>query len=341
MPRAALTTNPLEMNKRAVRNAITAVIAALSASIEAPRLVHQPLERAPLELADASSAISDAVEHVASNVNASHLGFDTNIYPGDDAMVAWKRSGEYEWVGYYLKAPCHGDNSWSGTRERLVDQGWGLAVIFVGQQTWGKTLGAAPARARTTRASAHTKKGSTKSHKKSRVHTMTRRSSKPVAITGSRCSASYVNAAQGAIDARDAIAKTSREGFPGGTVVFLDVEHMDVIPESMRDYYRAWTRTVLADGQYQPGIYAHTRNAKTIYDDVTDVYDQAGVDADPPFWIAGSSGFSPESAPTDVGHAFASAWQGMLDVVRTHNGVRLPIDISVASAASPSLASTQ
>jgi hypothetical protein len=31
----------------------------------------------------------------------------------------------------------------------------------------------------------------------------------------------------------------------------------------------------------------------------------------------------------------------MLDVVRTHNGVRLPIDISVASAASPSLAFVQ
>lgn len=330
------------MTIRAVRNAIAAAIAALSASIEAPRLAHQPLERAPIELADASSAISDAVEHVASTVNARHLGFDTNIYPGDQAMAAWKRSGEYEWVGYYLKAPCHADNSWSGTRERLANQGWGLAVIFVGQQTWGKTLGgAAPVTVKGTRAAKHSKKPSKKSHKKSRVHTMTRRSAAPVATTGSRCSASYVNAFQGAIDAHEAIARTSREGFPKGTVVFLDVEHMDVIPEAMRDYYRAWTRTVLADGRYQPGIYAHTKNAKTIYDDVNDVYDQAGVDADPPFWIAGSSGFSPESAPTDVGHAFASAWQGILDVVRTHNGVRLPIDISVASAASPSLASIQ
>jgi hypothetical protein len=333
------------MKTRAVRNAITAVIAALSASIEAPRLVHQPLERAPIELADASAAISDAVEHVASNVNASHLGFDTNLYPGDEAMAAWKRSGEYEWVGYYLKAPCHGDNSWAGTRERLTNQGWGLAVIFVGQQTWGQTLGATPAATRTSHLAASATKArkaqSKKLHRKSRVHRMTRRSTTPVATTGSRCSASYVNAIQGAIDARDAIARTSHEGFPKGTVVFLDVEHMDVVPESMRDYYRAWTRTVLADAQYQPGIYAHTKNAKAIYDDVNDVYDQAGVDADPPFWIAGSSGFSPESSPTDVGHAFASAWQGVLDVVRTHNGVRLPIDISVASAASPSLGSTQ
>jgi hypothetical protein len=260
-------------------------------------------------------------------------------------MDAWKQSGDYEWVGYYLKAPCHSDNSWSGTRERLVDKGWGLAVIYVGQQTWGKNLSLVKAtKVSTARSAAHrsrTSKASKKSHKRSRVQTMTRRSSAPVATTGSRCSAAYVNAIQGAIDARDAIATADREGFLKGTVVFLDVEHMDVVPQPMRDYYRAWTRVLLDDGRYQPGIYAHTKNAKAIYEDVNEVYDQAGVDAEPQFWIAGARGFSPSSAPTDVGHAFASAWQGMLDVVRTHNGVRLPVDISVASAASPSFASSQ
>lgn len=328
------------MTKRTLRNAITLVIAALSASIEAPRLARQPLS-VTLQLADVPAAISDAVERVASNVAGSHLGFDTNIYPGDKAMAAWKNSGEYEWVGYYLKAPCHSDNSWLGTRERLVNQRWGLAVIYVGQQTWGKRLTFASASKSSAKPVTKHAKTSKKSHKKSRVRTMTRRSSTPVATTGSRCSASYVNSIQGAIDAQDAIATTTREGFPKGSVVFLDVEHMDVVPQPMREYYKAWTRVVLADGRYQPGIYAHTSNAKTIYSDVSDVYEQAGVDAEPPFWIAGSSGFSPGSAPTDVGHAFASAWQGVLDVVRTHNGVRLPIDISVASAASPSLASVQ
>ena len=328
------------MTKRTLRNAITLVIAALSASIEAPRLARQPLS-ATVELADVPAAIDSAVEHVASNVVGSHLGFDTNIYPGDKAMAAWKNSGEYEWVGYYLKAPCHSDNSWLGTRERLVNQGWGLAVIYVGQQTWGKKLTLASAGKSSAKSVAKHSKKSKKSHKKSHVRTMTRRSSTPVATTGTRCSASYVNSIQGAIDAQDAIATTAREGFPKGTVVFLDVEHMDVVPQPMREYYKAWTRVVLADGRYQPGIYAHTSNAKTIYSDVSDVYDQAGVDAEPSFWIAGSSGFSPGRMPTDVGHAFASAWQGVLDVVRTHNGVRLPIDISVASAASPSLASVQ
>ena len=210
--------------------------------------------------------------------------------------------------------------------------GWGLAVIYVGQQTWGKSYGTVT----TTKKVRVPVRRNGKKHYVTR--TMKRTSKIPVATSNDGCSASYVNTAQGAIDARDAIATTAREGFPRGTVVFLDVEYMSSVPQRMRDYYRAWTRTVLADGRYRPGIYAHTRNARTVYDDVSDVYADAGITADPPFWIAGTGGFSPDSsAPTDVGHTFATAWQGMLDVVRTHGGVRLPIDISVASVASPSL----
>ena len=326
------------MNGKTIQNFVTLALAALSASLEAPRIAHGSIADATAELAGVPRAIGRAVEHTAANVADTHLGFDTNAYPGDDAMNAWKRSGTYEWVGYYLPAPCHKDDSWSGRRQHLIDNGWGLAVIYVGQQTWGKRLTSASR----SRASAHARQSSRRSKSKKHhapARTMTRRSSKPIAIRSDRCSASYVGAAQGQLDARDAIAKTEREGFPRGTVIFLDVEHMDAIPRAMRDYYRAWTKLVLTDGRYRPGIYAHTRNASTIYDDVGDVYDAAGTDADPPFWVAGSSGFSPDSStPADVGHEFASMWQGMLDVVRTHNGVRLPIDISVASVASPSLA---
>ena len=93
---------------------------------------------------------------------------------------------------------------------------------------------------------------------------------------------------------------------------------------------------MLADGRYKPGIYAHTRNANTIYEDVSEEYDRAGVKSEPAFWITGTGGFDVDRAPTDVGHKFAMAWQGLLDVVREHNGVRLPIDISVASKGSPS-----
>lgn len=322
------------MNKKTLRNLLTLVVAAVSASLEAPRLANGSLARATAELTDAPAAISGAVARTVANVAESHLGFDTNVYPGDDAMRAWRRDGTYEWVGYYLPAPCHKDDSWSGRRQHLIDNGWGLAVIYVGQQTWGRKQPSVQ-----TKASSKAKSSRrSKSKHRAASRTMTRKSAKPVATRSDRCSVSYVGATQGQLDARDAITKAQREGFARGTVIFLDVEHMNSVPQSMRDYYRAWTQMVLTDGRYRPGIYAHTKNAGKIYDDVSDVYDAAGIDTDPPFWIAGARGFSPDSsAPTDVGHQFASVWQGLLDVVRTHNGVRLPIDISVASAASPSL----
>ena len=320
------------MNRRSIRNGILFAAATLGASLEAPRIAHEPLGVAAADMTAAPSAIANAVSTVANAVGKKHLGFDTNIYPGDRAMNAWKLSGEYDWVGYYLSAPCHSDDSWSGKRQKLVADRWGLAVIYVGQQTWGKRYGPVTT---TTKVRVRAK---TKSGKHTYVtRTMKRASSIPVATSDDgRCSASFVNAAQGRIDARDAVATAAREGFPRGTTVFLDVEYMKSMPQRMRDYYRAWTREVLADGRYRPGMYAHTSNAKTVYDDVSDEYTTARIYGDPPFWITGTGGFSPDRDPTDVGHTFAMAWQGMLDVVRTHNGVKIPVDISVSSVPSPS-----
>ena len=105
--------------------------------------------RAPAlsDLADplsvATGDIAAAVQAVSSAAAGRHLGFDTSKYPGDEAMKAWREDGSYEWVGYYLPAPCHRDTTWSGKREALAAEGWGLAVVYVGQQTWGKTPGKA------------------------------------------------------------------------------------------------------------------------------------------------------------------------------------------------------
>src|SRR5690349_21330073 len=37
---------------------------------------------------------------------AAHAGFDTRVYPGEAALRTWKQRSPYEWVGYYLPAPC-------------------------------------------------------------------------------------------------------------------------------------------------------------------------------------------------------------------------------------------
>lgn len=238
------------------------------------------------------------VKTVEDAVDSRYVGFDTNIYPGDRTMSAWAKDGSYDWVGYYLEAPCHHDTSWSGKRDTLTEMGWGLAVVYVGEQAWS------------------TKKRSKK---------------------GSICSTKFVTAPNGTRDARDAVAKVIAEGFAHGTVIFLDIERMSQVTPAMRAYYIAWTAAVLADGRYRPGFYAHNDNAARVYADIKPVFAQAGDTLEPPFWIAGrTNAFTTDKAPTDVGHAFAAVWQGLLDVTRTHSGIKLPIDINVSGMRSPS-----
>jgi hypothetical protein len=238
------------------------------------------------------------------------LGFDTYTYPGDAKMRAWKNApnAPYHWVGYYLPgAPCHRSTSWQGKRQTLIDMGWGLAVVYVGQQTWGRTP-----RALTPVQMARQKR------------------------RGETCNADFLAADRGVQEGVDAIERTEAEGFPKGTVIFLDLERMERIPARMRDYYKSWVATVLTDGTYRPGIYVHKHNADDVYKDVKALYSAAGVKEEPRFWIASARDFSPSKDPEDVGHPFAGMWQGVIDVVRKVANIALPIDINVSNWPSPS-----
>lgn len=238
------------------------------------------------------------------------LGFDTHTYPGEEKMRAWKNApgAPYSWVGYYLPAaPCHKGVSWSGKRQTLVDMGWGLAVVYVGQQTWNRV-----------------------------PRNLTAAQRAELQRTGSRCNANFVDAASGTAEGKDAVEKTAAEGFPKGTVIFLDIERMERMPERMRDYYKAWAAAVLADGRYRPGVYVHKHNAADVYRDFKAVFAAAGVNEEPRFWVASARDFSPDKDPEDVGHEFAGVWQGVIDVVKEVADVALPIDINVSKWESPS-----
>ena len=295
---------------------------------------------------DPVSAIGDAVDEASDRITSDlrtgrHLGFDTYAYPGDDAMQAWRQEdgAPYEWVGYYLpSAPCHKGDTWAGKRQTLTDMGWGLAVIYVGQQVWSGTPRQRVVKTKWVRKTV-------KQVRRVNGRRVTRSVRKRVPVryvtyakapSGKSCSTHLVSGARGLKDANDAIARARREGFPRGTVVFLDIERMDRVPVAMRDYYKAWTARVLSDGSYRPGYYVHDHNAKLIYSDVARIFVNAARMEQPPFWIASGRGFSQDKEPTDVGHEFASVWQGVLDVVQTHNGVKLPIDVNVSSVPSPS-----
>jgi hypothetical protein len=310
----------------------------------------------------AVDAVAGVVQSVASAVTGKgHLGFDTGIYPGDETMRVWRATAPYKWVGYYLPAPCHKDDSWAGKRTQLTDMGWGLAVIYVGQQTWSGV----PAKHSTVYRTTYKTKTVTKYVNK-RLKTSVKRNGKRVARYVTKrvptkvkqrvpvrtpvrvafdeskydlmsCQRNLVTPSRGTLEASDAIAKTGAEGFPRGTVIFLDIERMDMTPKAMRDYYKAWVARVLADGRFTPGVYAHTHNAPLIYRDVKAVYEAAGRTDEPPFWIAGGRDFSPTKAPQEIGHAFAAVWQGVLDVVEEWSGHKVKIDVNVAQTPSPSL----
>ena len=242
-------------------------------------------------------------------LDGKHLGFDTHTYPGDKTMRAWKTAADapYSWVGFYLVSPCHKDASWSGKRQTLTDMGWGLAAVYVGQQTWGRT-----------------------------PKPLTPKRLAQLGKSSSNCNADYLTAERGVADGRDAIAKAAAEGFPPRSIVFLDIERMEKMPQAMRDYYRAWARTLLQDGRYRPGVYVHAHNAQVVHDDLKAEFQAAGVKEEPRVWVATGRGFDESKSPQDVGFTFAGMWQGMIDVARAVADIKLPIDVNVSSWISPS-----
>ncbi|MCD0247589.1 glycoside hydrolase domain-containing protein [Xanthomonas melonis] len=67
-----------------------------------------------------------------------YTGFDTDQFPGLPALDWLKNETSLAWCGYYLApAPSHADTGWMGQRAALTAQGWGLAPVYLGQQTIG------------------------------------------------------------------------------------------------------------------------------------------------------------------------------------------------------------
>jgi hypothetical protein len=61
----------------------------------------------------------------------SYLGFDRNIYPGDDALPILRKT--FSFASYWLSPPPgEKTNSWFGKRELLRSQGFGFLVLYRG-----------------------------------------------------------------------------------------------------------------------------------------------------------------------------------------------------------------
>jgi hypothetical protein len=239
---------------------------------------------------------------------AAFPGFDKRDFPGLGQMQTWYATSPYEWVGYYLPSPCYSGVAWTGNRQQLTDQGWGLALLYVGLQ--------AP---RTSAITADT----------------TRPAPAAAAAPPTRCSLNTLSADQGRVDADDAVNIAAADGFAAGTTIFLDVERADPYPAALDAYVRAWIERVLERG-FTPGIYGHRINAQALFNSATAVYRATGNTREPPFWVSNSQGFDLSKSPTESGFPFATVWQNPSDANETHGGVTFRIDSNVSTRKSPS-----
>src|SRR3954466_13154966 len=179
------------------------------------------------QVAQVAAAVTGQDAKIANDFEKErYVGFDTHTYPGTNTMKAWKETpgSPYKWVGYYLPSPCHANASWVGKRDTLIAMGWGLAAVYVGQQTWGK---------------------SPRALSLSALESLRKKTS---------CATDFISAGEGTREADDAVVRARAEGFPRGSIIFLDIERMETTPPAMRDYYKAWATRMLASGEYVPGI---------------------------------------------------------------------------------------
>jgi hypothetical protein len=99
-------------------------------------------------LACAQQTSPAPANHATSATSQSQVGFDSNDYPGDDALPALRR--HFAFAGYWLtNPPGEHQNSWRGKRDTLLRNNFGFLVLangkFEAEIKKAKRSGTAPA----------------------------------------------------------------------------------------------------------------------------------------------------------------------------------------------------
>jgi hypothetical protein len=197
----------------------------------------------------------------------TYLGFDRNVYPGDDNLKLLRQTFSY--AGFWLnRPPGETVNTWAGKRLAMESVGFGFLVLFNG-----------------------------------RLFTAL----KTVANAGKL----------GRADAQAAIAAARREGFPAGTVIFLDQEEGGRMLPEQKAYIYVWVDEVTAAG-FRSGIYCSGIGAKEDGGIVTaDDVRQNAAGRRIVFWVTNDAcppspgcAYPPHPpSPADSGVKFAEVWQ--------------------------------
>lgn len=207
--------------------------------------------------------------NIGSPTRAAYLGFDRNLYPGDDAFPTLRKT--FSFTSYWLSPPPgEKTNTWTGKRDFLRQSGFGFLVLFRGRDS----------------------------------HEFKKESDGP---------------AKGSLDSEAAVAAAKKEGFPTGTIIFLDLEEGGRLSATYHAYLHTWLDGLTRNG-YRAGVYCSGMPVKES-DTVTiltgdDIRANAGSrefvffvfnDACPP--SPGCVFPSEAPAPSSSGIAYAQVWQ--------------------------------
>ena len=259
--------------------------------------------------------------------------------PGDEAMRAW-RTGDspYSWTGYYLPSPCHQDEGWSGKRDTLTAMGYGLAVLYVGQQTWGRKPGAPHMERVSVPKKVTSYVGQGQQAPQGDAHGDEDRAAQGAAADARRDLQRRFRQrrTRHARGRRRRAAHRARrlparhDGLPrpraDGRAAPVDARLL------LRVGARRARRRTLRARHLRP----HRQREHGLRRREGGVSRRSASKSEPPFWVAKSRGFDTTKHPSEMGHTFAAIWQGVLDVKQTWNGHKIPIDVNVAALPSPS-----
>jgi len=88
----------------------------------------------PFALNSCNSSSASAEKALPEPSPASYLGFDRNLYPGDDSLPILRKT--YAFSGYWLSPPPGEKiNTWSGKRQLMRSQGFGFLALFRGPES--------------------------------------------------------------------------------------------------------------------------------------------------------------------------------------------------------------
>jgi len=112
------------------RRSIFAVVALLFCGIAVFRLLRP--HAALRGVSRPGSVVKLAVPLAQPVAERTYLGFDRNLYPGDDAMVILRNT--FSLSGYWLSPPPgEKENTWRGKREFLRSGGFGFLLLYRGR----------------------------------------------------------------------------------------------------------------------------------------------------------------------------------------------------------------